>query len=440
MRFYVLVALLLCVSTQAHSFYLSDTVANYGLQYVGTTKDTTFRFINPPSSQKPYIVEQIGLSLGTDFSVVNISRKLPYLANPGDTVYYTIRYTVKDTTTHFDTIYVKTDCDLRQKIVKGEGGCGILVASNHDFGKAVVSDSYYFAVATDTVKITNVGKLPLILSSDLVCSIDSVFSFDKIIIVGNRDFSLPWYILPSQKVSLRLIYYPLHEGVDTATLYLTSDIATEVRSYGKPYIKLKGTGLLSGVEWNTDSLTLTTSNDTVIKRVFLRATHSLATEVKEIFIDGPDADEFFIDQTQRPIVGGVVIDTADSIWVDVGFTPDLSKPSWLVRSAYLKTYDKSNNTEIDVIALHGVVGTLKVLGFDLSDVSIFPNPARGYILIDGEYKDIKLFDALGREVKLQINYYTKPIRIDLNGVPSGAYNLQLKDAQGQVLVEKVIIQ
>lgn len=71
---------------------------------------------------------------------------------------------------------------------------------------------------------------------------------------------------------------------------------------------------------------------------------------------------------------------------------------------------------------------------------ISPNPARDYVLIDGDYKDIKFFDALGKEVKVQINYYTKPIRIELNGVPSGAYNLQLQDDKGQVLIEKVIIQ
>jgi murein DD-endopeptidase MepM/ murein hydrolase activator NlpD len=71
---------------------------------------------------------------------------------------------------------------------------------------------------------------------------------------------------------------------------------------------------------------------------------------------------------------------------------------------------------------------------------ISPNPARNYILVDGNHRDIKLFDALGRELKLQVNYHTKPIRIDLNGLPSGAYNLQLKDMEGQVLVEKVIIQ
>ncbi len=72
-------------------------------------------------------------------------------------------------------------------------------------------------------------------------------------------------------------------------------------------------------------------------------------------------------------------------------------------------------------------------------VSISPNPARNYILVDGDCKDIKLFDGLGRELKLQINYNTKPIRIELNGLPSGAYNLQLKDASGKMLIKKVII-
>ncbi|HEY6171102.1 MAG TPA: T9SS type A sorting domain-containing protein [Candidatus Kapabacteria bacterium] len=438
MKLLLLIGLFLCVSSQAHSFYLSDTVANYGIQYVGTIKDTTFLFINPPSSKKTYVVEQIGLSVGTDFSVVNISQKLPYQANPGDTVYYTIRYTVKDTTTHFDTIYVKTDCDFRQKIVKGEGGCGILVSSDHDFGKAAVSDSYY--VGIDTVKITNVGKLPIILTKDLIFSNDSVFTSGNII-VGNREISLPWYIFPNQKIRIRLAYYPLHEGTDTSTLYLGTDIPSEFSSYGKPYIKLKGTGVVEGVEWDTDSLIYTSPRDTIIKRVYLRATHSLATEVDSIFIVGPDADEFFIHQTERPIEHGVVIDVADSIWLDVGFKPDLSKPSSLVRSAYIRMIDKSDyNRELDTVVLHGIVSPLKVSNVNTSVNSIYPNPARDYILVSGNYKEIKLFDALGREVKLQVNYHAKPIRINLSGLPSGAYNLQVKDASGQVVLEKLIVE
>ncbi|HEY6171101.1 MAG TPA: T9SS type A sorting domain-containing protein, partial [Candidatus Kapabacteria bacterium] len=87
-----------------------------------------------------------------------------------------------------------------------------------------------------------------------------------------------------------------------------------------------------------------------------------------------------------------------------------------------------------------VIGVLGVQTQREKHVAITPNPARDYILVSGDYKDIKLFDALGREQKLNVNYFTNPIRIDLNGLPSGAYNLQLKDAQGQVAVEKVIVE
>lgn len=440
MRLCLFLLFLFVASSQSKAFYLSDTVANYGLQYVGSTKDTTFLFINPPSSQKPYVIEQIGMSLGTDFSVINVSRKLPYKANPGDTVYYTVRYTVQDTTTHFDTIYVKTDCDYRQKIVRGEGGCGILVASDHDFGRAAVSDySDYYDISVDTISIINIGKLPVQISHNINFTIDSVFQF-RSVYFGNRAQLLPCTLLPKQKVRMGLVYYPIHDGIDTATLYLTSDIHTEFRSYGKPYIKLKGTGLLSGVEWNIDTLVFTSAGDTTIDRVFLRTTHSLATEVEEVFIDGPDMDEFFIYKTQRPIKGGVVIDTADSIWIDIGFKPDISKPSWYVRSAYVRTYDKANYEEIDTIILRGNIGSLGLPDVNITGIPIYPNPARDYVLVNGDYKDIKLFDGIGREVKLQIDYFNNPIRIELNGLPSGVYNLQHKDADGQVSIEKLIIQ
>lgn len=434
MRLFLLIGLSLCVSSQARSFYLSDTVANYGLQHTGTVHDKTFLFINPQSSKKPYIVEQIGLSLGTDFSVVNISQKLPYQANPGDTVYYTVKYTVKDTTTHFDTIYVKTDCDFRQKIVKGEGGCGILVASDHTFGRYKVGTLTH----VDTVSVKNVGKLPATLYDEMIFT-NTVFRY-SIAWSGTNPIGFPWIIEPNNGIELAFIYEPTNEGNDTGTCYLRSNGPQPVEKFGKPFVKFKGIGTMSGVEWNIDSLILTTPSDSTIKRVFLRTNHSLATEVKEIFINGPDEDEFFIYQTQRPIEGGVVIDTADSIWVDVGFKPDLSKPSSYVRIAYLNTYDKSNNEEMNVIAMRGVVSSLGVLDRNESNVTIHPNPARDYVLISGDYKDIKLFDALGREVKLQVNYHAKPIRIELNELPSGAYNLQLKDASGQVVLEKLIIE
>jgi hypothetical protein len=87
-----------------------------------------------------------------------------------------------------------------------------------------------------------------------------------------------------------------------------------------------------------------------------------------------------------------------------------------------------------------VIGLLGVNSQQEKHLFISPNPARDYVLVTGVYKDIKLFDALARDVKLQINYNNVPIRIDLNGLPSGVYHLRAIDSAGNEQVEKLLIE
>jgi hypothetical protein len=238
-------------------------------------------------------------------------------------------------------------------------------------------------------------------------------------------------------VRLRFFYYPLNEGLDTATVVLLPDYPIQCMGFGKPFVHLKGTGVRDGVEWDRDLLVLSTSSDTVIKRVYLRATRQLPTKVDNIFIDGPNDREFFIHSTQRPLEGGIVIDPGDSVWIDIGFYPDRDIPDYLERQAFLKTAQSSNPSDTNTLRLIGHVNSLSV-GQELEKaVCFYPNPVMGSssrlmlsIKTAATYS-FAIIDVLGNEI------FTIPstfcdvgeqiIDIPTSKLPEGAYILRVSD-------------
>lgn len=87
-----------------------------------------------------------------------------------------------------------------------------------------------------------------------------------------------------------------------------------------------------------------------------------------------------------------------------------------------------------------VIGVLGVHAQPEKHIFISPNPARDYVLISGDYKAIKLFDELGRPMKLGISSYGDRIKIFWNHLPGGVYHLKATDEKGGVSMEKLVIE
>ena len=57
------------------------------------------------------------------------------------------------------------------------------------------------------------------------------------------------------------------------------------------------------------------------------------------------------------------------------------------------------------------------------DVSVFPNPAQNYIQVNSinQVKDVRIYNCLGQEFILPINYLNEKIEVDIRTIPIGVY-------------------
>lgn len=69
-----------------------------------------------------------------------------------------------------------------------------------------------------------------------------------------------------------------------------------------------------------------------------------------------------------------------------------------------------------------------------------PNPARDYVLIDGKYNDVQLFDELGRKMNCTYINDGDKTKINWHTLPSRVYHIQLKEFDGTVRIEKLLIE
>ena len=76
----------------------------------------------------------------------------------------------------------------------------------------------------------------------------------------------------------------------------------------------------------------------------------------------------------------------------------------------------------------------------LSNISLYPNPASNFIDVAGvpENSRLKLINSLGQEIQLLSLNDSNNIRIDLSGLQSGIYYLQI-NSSNEVKIEKIIL-
>lgn len=86
-------------------------------------------------------------------------------------------------------------------------------------------------------------------------------------------------------------------------------------------------------------------------------------------------------------------------------------------------------------------GVKKLILGSKTRLTIYPNPAKNYIIIDGDAVDVKavqVFSAEGGIVKV-IKQYTARQKIMINDLPAGAYLLKAFSAEDKLLFEKLFL-
>jgi hypothetical protein len=71
---------------------------------------------------------------------------------------------------------------------------------------------------------------------------------------------------------------------------------------------------------------------------------------------------------------------------------------------------------------------------DLQHVSIYPNPAKGKVIIEGiQAAEVEVYNALGQLVKSERNSN----EISVEGLAEGVYLVRIMDAEGKVYTNKI---
>ncbi|HEY6170951.1 MAG TPA: T9SS type A sorting domain-containing protein, partial [Candidatus Kapabacteria bacterium] len=409
---------------------------SFGLRMVGTDTDSTFMFVNLPASSRNYVVSDVSL-IGDDtlMKIISVKPALPATIELGDTLKYTVRFSSRDTVSHFDSIRLVTDCSTTLIPLIAEGGCGIITTSDHDFGNVIVGST----ACTDTVRIRNIGKLPFTLTHDYLLQDTSIFSLyqDRVVTSSNREVPLPLVLQPGDFVRARICYRPKDEGADSTALIWKTDIPSPYTLSQKTFTVLRGSGIMPGVHWDIDTGYMRMDlAETRFMRRFLVNSSTAEIRIDSVFIQGIDASEFKIAKLQNALEFG--IDTHDSVFVDISVTPDLTKPANYLRRAQViatNTFDKSEADTLQLIAGFNVLKVSQEL--QLEELLIHPNPSLGEDVIASfglaEPKELRfeVYDMLGRVVYSTLTSYfaqgKQSVMLPVSKLGEGGYVLHISD-------------
>jgi hypothetical protein len=342
------------------------------------------------------------------FILSSLIPTLPTILKPGDSLSMTVCYTAKDTSTQKDTLIILAPCLKMPIDLKGSGYIPIIYASDHDFGPVIVDST-----KCDTVGVYNMGKEPFILTNQWVLdNMGANFSFASTGISPAKGSSdLPLTLNPRQKVLLDLCYTPHSESSDSTTIFWGTTLSDPYKHSTKDFSRLIGEGVKIGFEWDRALNVMNACGDTTITRVYLQngekpGAGSPVSHVDSVFIIGPNSTEFYIldNKLGYTPLKNFSIRPGDSIWIDIVFKPDLTKPPALRyadRHAQLVAADVSEKNKI--IDLTGTWCQADVKRSDPAlSFSVHPNPVSGNSVIislpDGTKGTLAIYDVLGREV------------------------------------------
>jgi hypothetical protein len=254
-------------------------------------------------------------SVGKDFVISSTIPALPVTLKHNDSLKINICFQAKDTFAVSDNLLFNLDCLPVQIAVSGSGGTGFIYASDKDFGR-LFSDS----TVCDTVGIYNQGKYPFTITS-VSLSGSTAFSFTDAGL-------LPLIIPPNQKRLLHVCYTPHGVGSDSTIIQWNTDITAPFTETPKGFSVLKGERA-AAIVWDRKNQDYSViCDDSEIVRVWIFNTSNTIFQVDSVYINGLNSSEWYIagvsfGYTPIPKFN---LKPGDSVWVDVVFKPELSRP------------------------------------------------------------------------------------------------------------------
>jgi hypothetical protein len=346
---------------------------------IGNTVCEKYVFRNNTNSPRAYNFSGAKIAKDGDswFSLFSVEPPLPALIQPGDSLVMNICFTGKDTNTRSTSLELSSDCFTTSLPIRGTASTGIIEASDCDFAEVLVGTA-----KCKPVTITNIGHADLVLTKNWLIENTSSneFSFDTI-----TSPKLPFVLTPGTSVKMTICYAPVDGGNDEALLRWDSDVDLLYRNTVKGFSLLKGSGLKQGVVWDRRShFFMADSTMLVTARMNLTNIFNVSSLSTTIRIEGVDKNEFEVLATELGSFGDFVIDPGDSIWVDVGFRVDMTKPldqRYLDRKAQLVTEGKADLLNKQIVELTGGFTPLLVSTQKASRrIQVYPNPVTNSVL------------------------------------------------------------
>ncbi len=386
----------------------------------------------------PFTFSSDKLSLNNpNFKVTRTVPSLPVTIPVGDSLVITACFTANDTVTQRDTIELVNECFTAPIALVGNGITPIILADDHDFGSVLVDSTKCAQVG-----VKNIGTAPLILTKQWLMDHYGInFTFPDSLL-------LPITLNPGQKINFEVCYTPHIEGFDSTTIHWGTNLQDPYLHQKKDYSLLIGKGVRTGFVWDRTIQTFfedsSIVDDSVIIRVYLLNNAEKGgpdAHINTVSITGPDSLEFYIlnDQLGKFPVDNFDLAGGDTIWVDVLFKPDLTKPYPLKYADRHANLVASGSPEKDQIvtligtwAKDGVAPTPKMQLF-----TIRPNPASGNSVIVSfaspqlAKATLSLYDILGREIyKQDVMEGVSRSEILLRNLNAGVYYVRFSSDTG----------
>ncbi len=414
----------------------------YPITKIGAEVCSTLVYINDAlSGEKSFNVNAINLKKNDGhFKIASVTPSLPLSLHPGDSLMVNVCFDAKDTGDFYDSLILRTDCFDAPLPIVGKGGVGIIKASDIDFGNVAIGTTL-----CKSLTIANIGTLPFILTENFLLHDAKKFSLGKF---------TPITIQPGDSITLLVCYSPtLLSGIDSTTIDWNTNIDAPYKNLIKSWSYLKGSPIKPGIIWDRQSQYFVPDStggvDSVVQRVWLLNTNTAMTHVDSVYIIGATKSEFYIrgDQLGYPLYDFNMF-VGDSIWVDVVFKPDFSKPyheRFVTRIdsivvSYLRPGATKDSSEyLKLIGVANKSGVKSAL--QSSPFTIRPNPMTSgksisisfSIPADGKV-NFSIFDVLGREVyhTASLDSHTvggdlslRESEISLSNLESGIYYVRL---------------
>lgn len=392
--------------------------------------DTSTVFKNSGTSNSYVITNVTMTDADTSAIVLGTIPALPAVLAPGDSLIVMFRIFPKELTPTMNFVNIIGDnCVMGSQGFIYSYKTGLIESSDANFGKVALG-------AKDCSKwvfVTNRGEIPFTLQN-------YTFGFANYFSMTDESAAqLPKVLQPGDTLFFNVCYTPLGTMNDSAELFWITDIPTPYDTVYKRISTLTGIGAITDISWDRDSLHFVVglSQSQQTRRAFLRNNSNLYPIIEKIYIEGPDAPEFYISKTQIGGTTNLELTPFDSIYVDVTFKADLTSGWKRIRRAWLVAQISSGlSIKMD---LYGKVDSTQtsVRELPVADFLITPNPLIGDVVsvsftsLTEKKLSFAVYDMLGRQVAvLREKVYSggkNTLSVAIGDVAAGMYILRVSD-------------